>query len=184
MSGSRQQVGKRARFEVFKRDAFTCQYCGAQPPDVVLVVDHIHPVAKGGDNDPGNLVTACEPCNQGKADRTLGDAIVRPDADVMYLQTQQEIGELRRYKAALERREELTDRVVAMLQGVWVADAGTDWHPADHILRSMLNRYGPFTVEEALRDVAAKVSGGYLSAHGDEWVRYLHGVARNLASEE
>lgn len=43
----RKSTGKRLRFEVFKRDHFTCQYCGAQPPDIVLVADHIVAVAEG-----------------------------------------------------------------------------------------------------------------------------------------
>jgi hypothetical protein len=29
----RKSTGKRLRFSVFQRDHFTCQYCGAQPPD-------------------------------------------------------------------------------------------------------------------------------------------------------
>lgn len=60
-------LSKRTRFAVFKRDFFTCQYCGATPPGAVLEVDHIEPVAEGGSDDEGNLVTACFPCNRGKA---------------------------------------------------------------------------------------------------------------------
>jgi hypothetical protein len=63
----RQPISKRVRFEVFKRDLFTCQYCGATPPDVVLEVDHIEAVANGGGNEEGNLVTACFDCNRGKS---------------------------------------------------------------------------------------------------------------------
>lgn len=63
----RKNLSKRVRFEVFKRDLFTCQYCGATPPDVVLEVDHIDPVAEGGSDEEGNLVTACFNCNRGKA---------------------------------------------------------------------------------------------------------------------
>ena len=69
----RKSTGKRLRFSVFQRDQFTCQYCGAQPPDVVLVCDHITPVALGGETTIDNLITSCESCNQGKADRSLAD---------------------------------------------------------------------------------------------------------------
>jgi hypothetical protein len=62
----RQQISKKIRFEVFKRDGFVCQYCGNHPPDVLLQVDHIHPVKLGGDNDLDNLITSCQPCNIGK----------------------------------------------------------------------------------------------------------------------
>lgn len=69
----RKALSKKSRFEVFKRDSFTCQYCGAHPPSVILHVDHIHPVSKGGTNDTDNLITSCESCNLGKSDRVLSD---------------------------------------------------------------------------------------------------------------
>lgn len=67
----RKALSKKTRFDVFKRDLFTCQYCGAHPPGVLLHVDHIVSVASGGRNDKDNLVTACEPCNAGKGAREL-----------------------------------------------------------------------------------------------------------------
>jgi len=73
MAKKRVGLSKTVRFEVFKRDAFKCQYCGACAPEVVLEVDHIDPVSKGGDNDLMNLITACKPCNRGKRDRELSD---------------------------------------------------------------------------------------------------------------
>lgn len=68
---TRKNLSKRTRFEVFKRDAFTCQYCGAKAPDVMLHVDHIQPVSKGGHNGVLNLATACLDCNFGKSDKPL-----------------------------------------------------------------------------------------------------------------
>lgn len=70
----RDPIRKSVRFEVFKRDSFTCQYCGEKAPDVVLEVDHITPVAMGGTNEILNLVTACRACNAGKSDRKLCDS--------------------------------------------------------------------------------------------------------------
>lgn len=67
----RKPVGKKTRFEVFKRDGFRCQYCGSSPPEVVLEIDHIHPVAKGGTNAIDNLLAACYSCNRGKSDGLL-----------------------------------------------------------------------------------------------------------------
>ena len=66
-------ITKSTRFEVFKRDKFTCQYCGRKAPDVVLNVDHIEPVSKGGGNEIINLVTSCFDCNNGKRDKKLDD---------------------------------------------------------------------------------------------------------------
>lgn len=67
----REAISKKTRFDVFKRDGFACQYCGAHPPSVLLHVDHIVAVANGGGKDFDNLVTACEPCNLGKGARPL-----------------------------------------------------------------------------------------------------------------
>lgn len=69
----RKAIAKRIRFEVFKRDSFTCQYCGAKAPEAVLVIDHIKPVASGGGNEIMNLITACQGCNSGKGPRELSD---------------------------------------------------------------------------------------------------------------
>jgi hypothetical protein len=63
----RQSVSKKLRFDVFKRDGFTCQYCGTHPSEtVVLEIDHVRPVADGGGSEIDNLVTACFACNRGK----------------------------------------------------------------------------------------------------------------------
>ena len=67
----RKKLSKKIRFEVFKRDNFTCQYCGRKAPDVVLEVDHITPVAKGGQNNIMNLITSCMECNRGKGKNVL-----------------------------------------------------------------------------------------------------------------
>lgn len=67
----RKPMSKKLRFEVFKRDGFKCQYCGAHPPSVILEPDHITPVAEGGTNAMDNLVTACFSCNRGKGARSL-----------------------------------------------------------------------------------------------------------------
>lgn len=69
----RKSISRKIRFEVFKRDSFKCQYCGKAAPEVVLTIDHIKPVAKGGGNDIVNLITACDECNSGKSDRLLDD---------------------------------------------------------------------------------------------------------------
>ena len=69
-------IGKKMRFEVFKRDSFKCQYCGATSPDVVLEVDHIKPKKEGGKDNITNLITACKDCNSGKGARLLDDKSV------------------------------------------------------------------------------------------------------------
>jgi len=69
------RAGKRVnlhlRHAVLKRDCFRCVQCGASPArdvQVVLHVDHIVPVAKGGRAVIENLQTLCSLCNFGKSD--------------------------------------------------------------------------------------------------------------------
>lgn len=59
-------LSPKVRFEILKRDNFTCQYCGKKAPEVELEVDHIEPYSKTKDNSPENLITACKDCNRGK----------------------------------------------------------------------------------------------------------------------
>lgn len=57
------------RKQIFARDNYTCQYCGAV--DVPLDCDHVHPVSRGGSNLPENLATACASCNRSKSNKTV-----------------------------------------------------------------------------------------------------------------
>ncbi len=59
-----------SRRNVFKRDRFTCQYCGKQPGGDELTMDHVVPRAQGGESGWTNCVLACLECNKRKADRT------------------------------------------------------------------------------------------------------------------
>lgn len=66
-----------SRRNIFKRDKFTCQYCGAQPRSDELTIDHVLPRAQGGDSSWENCVLACVACNHRKADRTPAQAKMR-----------------------------------------------------------------------------------------------------------
>jgi predicted restriction endonuclease len=76
-----QGPGPGKRFSVLERDNFTCQYCGRNPKvhKVVLVVDHINPKKRGGDDSIDNLITACVECNLGKLARLLNNTKTKLD---------------------------------------------------------------------------------------------------------
>jgi hypothetical protein len=105
----RKPLGKKLRFEVFKRDRFVCRYCGQTPPEVVLEIDHIIPLAAGGTNEVDNLVTACFPCNRGKGANGLGKVVPVLD-ELAVREGLQEIAErrmlLEQQKAGVEARRE------------------------------------------------------------------------------
>lgn len=104
-SVKRKAIGKKLRFEVFKRDKFCCQYCGQKAPDVVLVCDHVAPVAKGGETTLLNLITACEGCNAGKGATPLADDTA-----------------LNKQRVELERLAERREQIDMMLQ--WSRELG------------------------------------------------------------
>jgi 5-methylcytosine-specific restriction endonuclease McrA len=60
------------RWEVFRRDNFTCQYCGKTTMD--LTIDHVIPRYLEGVHEWTNVVAACSSCNHRKGGRTLEDA--------------------------------------------------------------------------------------------------------------
>jgi hypothetical protein len=59
----------RLRYEVLRRDSYTCQYCGRKAPLVQLHVDHVIPWSIVKEHKIENLVTACAECNLGKSDK-------------------------------------------------------------------------------------------------------------------
>jgi hypothetical protein len=145
---AREQIRKSVRFEVFKRDSFTCQYCGEKAPDVVLEVDHITPVAAGGGNDILNLVTACKACNAGKRDRAISDTAAvqksRAQADELASRRQQLEMIAEWHRGLLE-----TDRdAVVILERLWFdavemsPDANRLTDEALDTLRVAMRRYG------------------------------------------
>ena len=176
----RKSTGKRLRFEIFKRDGFTCQYCGAQPPACILVIDHIQPVSTGGDNDPMNLITACETCNQGKSDRTLGNVSPKPDADLELLSLQQEIAELKKYQREKVERDLLVQETVLLIQNTW-CNSWNDRYPIDFTQVEMfLSRASPYLLEQAIKraathsgDIRDKVSR----------IKYTWGVIKRMQEE-
>lgn len=118
---ARKALSKKTRFEVFKRDKFTCQYCGAKAPDAVLECDHIKPVAEGGTDDILNLVTACQGCNRGKGARRLDDrsAVERQRVQIEELEARREqIEMMLRWRDQAEKEmvdsvQEVADRILA-----------------------------------------------------------------------
>lgn len=65
---------KKLREFIKKRDNFTCCNCGNsiyKEPNLLLEIDHIIPVAKGGQTVEDNLQTLCWKCNRAKSDKII-----------------------------------------------------------------------------------------------------------------
>ncbi len=63
-----------SRRNIYKRDRYTCQYCGIQPGSEELTIDHVLPRSQGGMSNWENCVLACVNCNKRKANRTPSQA--------------------------------------------------------------------------------------------------------------
>ena len=63
------------RFNVFLRDRFECQYCGAHDD---LTFDHVIPRSRGGRTTWENVVTACSSCNLHKGSQLPGESAMYP----------------------------------------------------------------------------------------------------------
>lgn len=147
----RKPLGKSTRFEVFKRDHFTCQYCGRKSPDVILEVDHIVPVAEGGTNDLLNLVTSCRDCNRGKGKKKLDDntAVMKQRERIeQAAERQEQVAMMLEWKREVS---ELDNMLVENLSDYWTSLTGYELRDKGRrVLRSYYNRFGYDDVSDAI----------------------------------
>lgn len=172
MAGKRKAIGKKLRFDVFKRDGFKCMYCGAHPPGVLLHVDHINPVAEGGGNDIDNLVTSCEPCNLGKGARLLSCSPVSLSDKAESVAERE--AQIKGYHEVMEGKRLRLDReawTVMHLLAPGKDTASRDWMNS---LRSFIDKLGFHEVVESMEIALAK---GHYS--NDKTWRYFCGVCWN-----
>ena len=69
----------RGKYIVFKRDKFSCIYCGASPihsSATMLEAEHVIPHSVGGTNEARNIATACHECNASKVNNELPDDLL------------------------------------------------------------------------------------------------------------
>ena len=136
----RKTVGVKLRFEVFKRDSFTCQYCGRKAPDVILNCDHVSPVADGGETDILNLITSCRECNGGKGAVPLSDrsAIDKQRKPLEELQERrQQIDMMLRWRAELQAHAgDVVDTIAEQ-----IAEKTSDFYILNEAGRSDLRRW-------------------------------------------
>lgn len=204
----RKNIPKKVRFEVFKRDKFTCQYCGAKAPDAVLHVDHIQPVSKGGTNDIMNLVTSCDSCNGGKSNVLISDssAIDKQRAQLEAMEERRQqidmMVEWRKSLAGVEQNKlrALYDYAESYMPGFSVNESGRK------DIRKLEQKYGLEEVMKAIETAAEKYIergsdgnatpasarlyfrkiGGILylanASPVDKKLAYIKGIARNRFS--
>ena len=182
MSTTRKPLGKRLRFEIFDRDGFQCQYCGRQPPDVCLNVDHIIPVLEGGSNDPANLTTSCSECNSGKGARMLTNGTGSERDRLRRAQEHMESIDLAKVaKKALRARNSLRSLATELVCETCYVDE-CEKKTVTLVVNGM-REFGPERVMEWIDRAASKV-GAERGVSEYNLIRYFCGILRRVREEE
>ena len=181
----RECVSKKIRFEVFKRDLFTCQYCGKKAPDIILEIDHINPVSKGGTNDIENLVSACFDCNRGKGARKLSDL--------------SEVEKSRRQLEELQEKKNMVDMILEWkkslrdtnlhacdgIEGIFTAETGYLFSP--DFKKRVIKAIKDFGFDIVIDSIYTALDSYYLEEDeksADIVLNKLCGIAFNKHAEE
>lgn len=156
---ARQSISKTLRFEVFKRDNFTCQYCGRMAPDVILEVDHIEPISGGGKNEIMNLVTSCKDCNRGKGAKKLSDnQIIKQQQDQLkeINEKREQLKLLLKWKKELEKFDneqvEIIDNMIQEVSCRCLSDTGKE------SIKKHIKKYG---INEVIESTKISISQYY-----------------------
>jgi len=152
----RTPLSVRTRFEIFKRDDFTCQYCGRRSPEVVLELDHIVPVCQGGSDDPINLLTCCWDCNRGKAGVPLNRIITGEDPHDRAIELLERERQLNEYNRVIVAERDRRERDVWNLWQFWQSERGytskDDLETAPHVDLGWLRSALEYCPREQIRE--------------------------------
>jgi hypothetical protein len=189
-------ISTRTRFEVFKRDRFTCAYCGRTPPEVLLEADHVVPQAAGGSDDMANLITSCQTCNRGKAARLLEEGATPVVGRASVEELQERIAQAQAYVEALTSYQAIVGEQVQMVMDAWARvygaeteerEDGTYWvfggrhggrWPDERSIRRFLRSLSTETVLDAV-----DITAGRMRYPNDEARRYFYGVCHSMIRE-
>lgn len=180
----------KVRFEVFKRDRFTCQYCGKHPPDVLLEADHIVPRAAGGSDDIENLTTACTDCNRGKGARMLEEGTAPAINRSAIAEMRERVEQAKAYMEVLGGLEAVAEQQVWKVTEAWAKAfkaelieledgrvryrlPNGEW-PEERSVKRFIKKLGLEAVLDAVDVAASRV--WYDSSKA---VRYFYGVCHN-----
>lgn len=175
----RVSIGPRLRFEVFRRDSFTCRYCGRKTPQVILEVDHVIPVAEGGGDELENLVTSCWECNNGKGAGLLDT--LTPEADVhdktvLLAEREMQLREYNAVRGEIRKREDSEiDLVLQAWEDMWPGKTEPEYYLEPSRIRSLLNEISVYDLLDSVEIAARNVRPSYAR------VKYFFGVAYSKA---
>lgn len=170
----RRPLSKRARFAVLERDSFTCQYCGAKPPDGAVHVDHIIPRSEGGTDELDNLITSCEPCNSGKGRKPM-KAPPLPDMEVLAEHIKAKREAIEKWRREHARYREVVPPAAAEIRSTYGLSI------PQHMVEKAVTNYGPGEADYAASVTANK---GIDRSDYEGQVAYFFAVLRNRNEEQ
>lgn len=164
---------QKLRFEVFKKNSFTCHYCGNKPPRVILEVDHIIPRIEGGLDEIENLVTACFKCNRGKGKRMLTELSpeLQKNADLLKEKKEQ----LEAFYKYQQEIDSLSKEAVEIVDSYWLEVSDGKYHlrgPERSTIKRFLRSFSIEEIKEAI-DLSTRIRGS------EARFRYLCGILHN-----
>jgi len=179
MENKRVGLSKKIRFDVFKRDLFCCQYCGKNPPSVILEVDHIVPVIKGGKNNIDNLLTACFDCNRGKGKSELNTLPETTENKILILKEKE-----KQYKAYSKLLKSIDNRLADECEAV--DKVYTSYFPefclADKFKHNSLKRFiselGYIQTKNAMDKACYKINDS------EGAIKYFCGICWNIINDK
>lgn len=170
----RKSISKKIRFEVFKRDSFTCQYCGKKPPEVMLEIDHLKPVSKDGTNNINNLITSCFACNRGKSNIELKQLPNSLQTNLEILQEKEE--QLKEYHKLIRKIEKRYNKETEMIDEIYTSYF-EDYQLNDKFkngsIKLFLKQLDYYVVEEAMHSACTKIRDS------DKSIKYFCGICWN-----
>ena len=184
-------ISLKLRFEVFKRDNFTCQYYGRKTPGVILELEHVIPLAKGGTDEFDNLTTSCFECNRGKG-KSLLDTVLKDkyihDETILLAEREFQLAEYNHLKKIIREREnkeiaELIEYFGSKIHGEPHSYAKDEF--PSYLVRQCLKTMSYIDIFELI-DIAVDVTsrdskGDY---HTIAAAKYLTAILRNKLREK
>lgn len=141
-------------------------------------MDHILPVCQGGTNEPENLITSCEPCNQGKAGKTIEQAVPTEEDRLRLAQERNE--QVASFEAAKKARE-ARDQIRQLVLEFWCEQTGRDSADIGTITTVVryVDEFGMELVMEWIEKAVLKVG----SWNDKKIGMYVSGIRRNHLEE-
>lgn len=160
------------RFEIFKRDNFTCQYCGKRPPEVVLEVDHIISKKDGGKDNDENLITSCFECNRGKGKMSVNKFDYKSELKKI----EESKIQLDEYYNFLKEKNSLKDKELEIFSDYWEELSGNKYSLTKNGLQSFKKMKAKYNLEDILDSM--KISWEKTNIEPENKIKYIFGILK------